>query len=144
MIKQQACAGKHAVGFPVISCKLETNAFGDAVRRSWVEFGVLGLRGFLYLTKLLRAASKVKLCFRSAHVQRGKHVVGAINVRVEGCKTVVKAFVDKALGCKMVDLVRVDLVYDLEYPGEAFHAATMQGYLVLDVVDPAHPSFWTL
>src|SRR5947209_3038805 len=139
VIEQDSAHGIQAVGFAVIPGQVKPRYLADSVGRAGVEAGLFSLRNLLDFAEHFARSGEIETALGSCLLDRGKQVMRAIDIRVQGGKLVVERVADEALGRQMVTLVRLDTADDLVQTGKALEGAGMQNQPVAYVRNPAQP-----
>src|SRR5215471_7086686 len=139
MIEQYAVYAEHTVCFTVVEREIIACHFADAVRTARMKRRCLALRRLPHLAEHFAGPGEIEPALWLELVQRSQDVMSAITIRVHGGKAILKAFRDKALGCKMIAFVDFAAAQNLEQTWIAFKTAGVKHDIFLDVGNTRQP-----
>lgn len=144
MIKKDPREGKQSVGLPVVSGKLESCHFRNPIRGPRTEGGFFGLRSLFCIAEHFTRSGKVKSAMRRLSLDRGEHVVRAVEIGIDGGEFVFKGIGYEALGREVVTLIRFHTGNDIKEGGVTFHGGAVDGYPVEETVYAPHTGLGVL
>jgi hypothetical protein len=116
MIEQNTVAAKHIIALTIVLHDPVTVEFGYGIRGTGMERGGLLLGYFGYLAEELGGAGLIDLTglAQSADTNGFQQTEGTDTVNLGGIFGYVEADLDMALGCKVIDLRRLDFRNDTD------------------------------
>jgi hypothetical protein len=119
MVEQNAVARIDAIGFPVVDADPEGIELGCGIGTAGVERGGFSLRGLLNLAVKLRGGGLVKpgFVFQFQKPDAFQQAQGAQGIGVGSVFRGFKGHGHMALGCQVVDLIRLDLLENTDQVG---------------------------
>jgi hypothetical protein len=112
MIEQNAVAGKNAIGLAIVHHDPVSIQFGAGIWRPWIKRGFFGLRNVLNQSIQFRCRGLVEadLFLQPQQANTLEQTHGAQCIHIRRILRGFKRNLDAALGGKVVDLIRLDLL----------------------------------
>src|ERR1041385_6340613 len=135
MIEKNSVAAEHAVRFAIISAQVKARHFADAVRTARMKRRRFALRTFPRLAEHFAGTREVETAIRLQLLERGQHVMGAVDVDVQGRETIGKTLGNETLRSQVITLI--ELLTD-EYVKDArvaFQSCSVEHQPILKIED---------
>lgn len=116
VVEEDAVAGIHAVGFAVIDRDPVGIELGAGIGRTGIEGRFLRLRDLLHLAEQLRSGGLIEagLFFQAQHADGFQKTEGPQSIHIGGVFGRFEGDLHMALGCQVVDFVRLHLLHDAD------------------------------
>ena len=138
MVEEDAVAGIHTVGFTVIDRDPVGIELGAGIGRTGVERRLLRLRDFLHLAEQFRSGGLIEagLFFQAQHADGFQKTQGPQRIHIGGVLGRLEGDLHMALGCQVVDFVRLHFLHDADQVAGIRKIPVVQNELAAFLVRP--------